>query len=177
MLAALGKELQMLELKNQIQGKVKNEMDKQQRDYMLNQQLKTIHEELGGTSQQQEIEELREIAKKKKWSKEVSEHFEKELGKLMRINPAAMDYSMHLNYLEVLVELPWNEFTKDNFNLKHAQKVLDQDMTAHQNAYLAEHLDAGDYAVVVENKQSGCVSYHQSTIEYAPVQFEVVLLI
>ncbi len=126
-LAALSKELQMLELKNQIQGKVKNEMDKQQRDYMLNQQLKTIQEELGGTSQQQEIEELREIAKKKKWSKDVGEHFEKELGKLMRINPAAMDYSMHLNYLEVLVELPWNEYTKDNFDLKHAQKVLDQD--------------------------------------------------
>jgi ATP-dependent Lon protease len=126
-LAALGKELQMLELKNQIQGKVKNEMDKQQRDYMLNQQLKTIQEELGGTSQQEEIGELREVAKKKKWSKEVGEHFEKELGKLTRINPAAMDYSMHLNYLEVLVELPWNEYTKDNFDLKHAQKVLDQD--------------------------------------------------
>jgi len=126
-LAALSKELQMLELKNQIQGKVKNEMDKQQRDYMLNQQLKTIQEELGGTSQQQEIEELRELAKQKKWTKEVGEHFEKELGKLMRINPAAMDYSIHLNYLEVLVDLPWNEFTKDNFDLKHAQKVLDQD--------------------------------------------------
>jgi ATP-dependent Lon protease len=126
-LAALGKELQMLELKNQIQGKVKNEMDKQQRDYMLNQQLKTIQEELGGTSQQEEIEELRGVAKNKKWSKDVAEHFEKELGKLMRINPAAMDYSMHLNYLEVLVELPWNEYTKDNFDLKNAQKVLDQD--------------------------------------------------
>ncbi|OQX77762.1 MAG: endopeptidase La [Bacteroidetes bacterium 4484_276] len=126
-LAALSKELQMLELKNQIQDKVKNDMDKQQRDYMLNQQLKTIQEELGGTSQQQEIVELRERAKKKKWSKEVGEHFEKELGKIMRINPAAMDYSMHLNYLEILVELPWNEFTKDNFDLKHAQKILDQD--------------------------------------------------
>jgi ATP-dependent Lon protease len=126
-LAALGKELQMLELKNQIQGKVKNEMDKQQRDYMLNQQLKTIQEELGGTSQQEEIEELRGVAKNKKWSKDVAEHFEKELGKLMRINPAAMDYSMHLNYLEILVELPWNEYTKDNFDLKNAQKVLDQD--------------------------------------------------
>jgi len=126
-LAALSKELQMLELKNQIQDKVKHDMDKQQRDYMLNQQLKTIQEELGGTSQQQEIEELRERAKSKKWSKEVGEHFEKELGKIMRINPAAMDYSIHLNYLETLVELPWNEFTKDNFDLKHAQKILDSD--------------------------------------------------
>ncbi len=126
-LAALSKELQMLELKKQIQGKVKSEMDKQQRDYMLNQQLKTIQEELGGTRQQQEIKELRELSKKKKWSKEVSEHFEKELAKLIRINPAAMDYSIHLNYLEILIEMPWNEFTKDNFDLKHAQKVLDQD--------------------------------------------------
>lgn len=126
-LEALSKELQMLELKNKIQDKVKVDLDKQQRDYILNQQIKTIQEELGGTSQQQEIEELREKAKNKKWSKEVAETFEKELVKLQRINPNAMDYSMQLNYLETLVELPWNEFTKDNFDLKHAQKVLDED--------------------------------------------------
>ena len=126
-LEALSKELQMLELKNKIQDKVKVDLDKQQRDYILNQQIKTIQEELGGTSQQQEIEELREKAKSKKWSKEVAETFEKELVKLQRINPNAMDYSMQLNYLETLVELPWNEFTKDNFDLKHAQKVLDED--------------------------------------------------
>ena len=126
-LAALTKELQMLKLKNQIQDKVKTELDKQQRDYMLHQQLKTIQEELGGTSQQQEIEELRRRAKTKKWSKEVGEHFEKELNKLMRLNPAAMDYSIHLNYLETLVELPWNEYTKDNFDLSHARKILDAD--------------------------------------------------
>ncbi|MFP4469356.1 MAG: LON peptidase substrate-binding domain-containing protein, partial [Bacteroidales bacterium] len=126
-LSALSKELQMLELKNQIQSKVKHDLDKQQRDYLLNQQLKTIQEELGGTSQQQEIEELREQAKKKNWPKDVEETFEKELSKLMRINPAAMDYNIQLNYLETLVELPWNEFTRDNFDLKHAQKVLDQD--------------------------------------------------
>ena len=126
-LAALTKELQMLQLKNQIQDKVKTELDKQQRDYMLHQQLKTIQEELGGTSQQQEIEELRQRAKKKKWSKEVGEHFGKELNKLMRLNPAAMDYSIHLNYLETLVDLPWNEYTLDNFDLSHAQKILDAD--------------------------------------------------
>jgi len=126
-LAALSKELQMLELKNQIQDKVKHDIDKQQRDYMLNQQLKTIQEELGGNNQQQEIEELRKQSKKKKWSKEVSDTFEKELHKLMRLNPMAMDYSIQVNYLETLIELPWNEFTKDNFDLKHAQNVLDKD--------------------------------------------------
>lgn len=126
-LKALSKELQMLELKNEIQDKVKTDLDKQQRDYILNQQLKTIQEELGGTSQQQEVEELREQAKDKKWSKEVAEIFEKELVKLQRINPNAMDYSIHLNYLETLVEMPWNEYTKDNFDLKHAQKILDED--------------------------------------------------
>ena len=126
-LEALSKELQMLELKNEIQDKVKTDLDKQQRDYILNQQLKTIQEELGGTSQQQEIEELRDKAKDKKWSKEVADTFEKELVKLQRINPNAMDYSIHLNYLETLVDLPWNEFTTDNFDLKHAQKILDQD--------------------------------------------------
>lgn len=126
-LEALSKELQMLELKNEIQDKVKTDMDKQQRDYILNQQLKTIQEELGGTSQQQEIEELSEKAKDKKWSEEVAETFEKELNKLQRINPNAMDYSIHLNYLETLVDLPWNEYTQDNFDLKHAQKILDED--------------------------------------------------
>jgi len=126
-LEALSKELQMLELKNEIQGKVKTDLDKQQRDYFLHQQLKTIQEELGGTSHHQEIEELREKAKGKKWSKSVSDVFEKELQKLARLNPNAMDYSIHLNYLETLVEMPWDEHTKDNFDLKHAQKVLDED--------------------------------------------------
>ncbi len=126
-LTALSVELQMLELKNQIQNKVKNDLDKQQRDYFLNQQLKTIQEELGGTTQHQEIEELRKKAKTKNWPKEVGELFEKEAAKLLRINPAAMDYSLHLNYLEILVDLPWNEYTNDNFDLKHAQKVLDKD--------------------------------------------------
>lgn len=126
-LAMLSKELQEIELKNQIQNRVKNEIDKQQRDYLLHQQLKTIQEELGGSPNQQEINELKEKASRKLWSKQVSEIFNKELAKLQRMNPAAMEYSMQMNYLEVLVELPWDECTKDNFDLKRAQKVLDED--------------------------------------------------
>jgi ATP-dependent Lon protease len=120
-------DLQMLELKNQIQTKVRVDLDKQQRDYFLNQQLKTIQEELGGTSPDLEIENLRQRALKKKWSKEVKTQFAKELEKLTRTNPAAADYSVQINYLELLLDLPWNEFTKDNFDLKRAQKVLDKD--------------------------------------------------
>jgi ATP-dependent Lon protease len=120
-------DLQMLELKNQIQTKVRVDLDKQQRDYFLNQQLKTIQEELGGTSPDLEIENLRQRALKKKWDKDVKSHFTKELEKLTRTNPAAADYSVQINYLELLLDLPWNEFTKDNFDLKRAQKVLDKD--------------------------------------------------
>ena len=123
----LSKELQMLELKNQIQSKVKGDIDKQQREYFLNQQLKTIQEELGGSSQDKEIKELRARGEKKKWGKEVSELFNKELDRLGRINPAAAEYSVTLNYVELLLDLPWNDFTKDNFDLKRAQKILDQD--------------------------------------------------
>jgi len=120
-------DLQMLELKNQIQTKVRVDLDKQQRDYFLNQQLKTIQEELGGNSPDLEIDSLRDRGKKKKWGKEVADHFNKELDKLARINPAAADYSVQINYLELLLDLPWNEFTKDNFDLKRAQKILDKD--------------------------------------------------
>ncbi|HVS92477.1 MAG TPA: endopeptidase La [Mucilaginibacter sp.] len=120
-------ELQMLELKNQIQSKVRIDLDKQQRDYFLNQQLKTIQEELGGNTPDLEIENLRARAMQKKWGKEVGDHFDKELDKLARTNPAAADYSVQINYLELLLDLPWNEFTKDNFDLKRAQKVLDKD--------------------------------------------------
>ncbi|NCD68520.1 endopeptidase La [Mucilaginibacter agri] len=120
-------ELQMLELKNQIQTKVRVDLDKQQRDYFLNQQLKTIQEELGGNTPDLELDNLRQRATKKKWAKEISDHFNKELDKLNRINPAAADYSVQMNYLELLLDLPWNEFTKDNFDLKRAQKVLDKD--------------------------------------------------
>jgi len=120
-------DLQMLELKNQIQSKVRVDLDKQQRDYFLNQQLKTIQEELGGNTPDLEIDSLKLRASKKKWAKEVKDHFNKELEKLVRINPAAADYSVQINYLELLLDLPWNEFTKDNFDLKRAQKVLDKD--------------------------------------------------
>lgn len=123
----LTQDLQMLELKNQIQTKVRVDLDKQQRDYFLNQQLKTIQEELGGNTPDLEIENLRERGSKKKWAKEVADHFNKELDKLVRINPAAADYSVQINYLELLLDLPWNEFTKDNFDLKRAQKILDKD--------------------------------------------------
>ncbi|SDM35917.1 endopeptidase La [Pedobacter antarcticus] len=120
-------ELQMLELKNQIQHKVRTDLDKQQRDYFLNQQLKTIQEELGGNSSDLEYEALETRAKKKKWSVEVKGHFNKELEKLGRMNPAAPDYSIQMNYLELLLDLPWGDFTKDNFDLKRAQRVLDKD--------------------------------------------------
>jgi len=125
----LTKELQVLELKQNIQEKVKTEMDKQQRDYLLNQQLKTIQEELGGGPNMQEINSLREQANNKKWSKEVKGIFEKELAKLQRMHPAAAEYSIQINYLETLVQMPWNEFTVDNLDLAYAKKVLDEDHT------------------------------------------------
>jgi len=120
-------ELQMLELKNQIQSKVRVDLDKQQRDYFLNQQLKTIQEELGGNSSDLEYAALEMRAKKKKWAPSVKEHFNKELEKMGRMNPAAPDYSIQINYLELLLDLPWDDFTKDNFDLKRAQRVLDKD--------------------------------------------------
>ena len=120
-------DLQMLELKNQIQSKVRIDLDKQQRDYFLNQQLKTIQEELGGNSPDLEIDNLRTRGAKKKWGKEIAEHFNKEMEKLVRTNPAAADYSVQINYLELLLDLPWNQFTTDNFDLKRAQKILDKD--------------------------------------------------
>nr|WP_068893279.1 endopeptidase La [Pedobacter panaciterrae] len=120
-------ELQMLELKNQIQSKVRTDLDKQQRDYFLNQQLKTIQEELGGNSSDLEYEALQARAKKKKWASQIESHFSKELEKLGRMNPAAPDYSVQINYLELLLDLPWNDFTKDNFDLKRAQRILDKD--------------------------------------------------
>lgn len=123
----LTQELQMQELKNQIQSKVRVDLDKQQRDYFLNQQLKTIQEELGGNSPDLEIENLRGRAILKKWSKETTSHFNKEVEKLARMNPAAADYSIQINYLELLLELPWNDFTKDNFDLKRAAKILEKD--------------------------------------------------
>jgi ATP-dependent Lon protease len=126
-LSNLTKELQMLELKNQIQSKVKVDLDKQQRDYLLHQQMKTIQEELGENNFAQDIQGMRERAKTKQWSKEVAEAFDKALGKLERMNPNAAEYSIQTNYLEVLLDLPWSETTKDNFDLKHAEKILNKD--------------------------------------------------
>lgn len=123
----LTKELQMLELKNQIQSKVKTDLDKQQREYFLNQQLKTIQEELGGNTPDKEISEMRERAKAKKWNKSVEEVFNKEMDRLNRINPAAAEYSVTMNYLELLLELPWEEHTTDNYDLKRAEKILNRD--------------------------------------------------
>ncbi|MCL7987822.1 endopeptidase La [Sphingobacterium sp. lm-10] len=127
LLEHLTTEIQMLELKNQIQNKVRVDLDKQQRDYFLHQQLKTIQEELGGNTPDLEIDSLRTRSKSKKWPKDVGTHFDKELEKLARINPAAADYSVQLNYLELLLELPWHSYTKDNFDLSRAQKTLDKD--------------------------------------------------
>lgn len=120
-------EQQLLELKAQIQNKVRVDLDKQQRDYFLNQQLKTIQEELGGSSNDLELDDLIKRARKKKWSPDIAAHFQKESDKLARINPAAPDYSIQLNYLETLLDLPWNEFTKDNFDLKKVEKSLNKD--------------------------------------------------
>lgn len=127
LLEHLTTEIQMLELKNQIQNKVRIDLDKQQRDYFLSQQLKTIQEELGGNTPDLELEDLQRRSKSKKWPADVQKHFDKELEKLARINPAAADYSVQINYLEVLLDLPWGEFTKDNFDLNRAVRVLDKD--------------------------------------------------
>ncbi len=126
-LALLTRELQMLELKNQIQNKVKIDMDKQQRDYLLNQQLRLIQEELGNNPHEQQINELKTKAAGKHWPANVAQVFEKEIAKLSRMNPAAMEYSIQMNYLEVMTDLPWDDVTTDNFDLKNAQRILDRD--------------------------------------------------
>ncbi|PIB27103.1 endopeptidase La [Maribacter sp. 4U21] len=120
-------ELQKLELKNDIQSKVRSDLDKQQRDYFLHQQMKTIQEELGGVSYDEEIDEMRNKAKKKKWGKKVKEHFTKELAKMQRMNPQVAEYSIQRNYLDLFLDLPWNEFSKDKFDLKRAERILDRD--------------------------------------------------
>jgi len=123
----INQELKMLELKNDIQSKVKTDIDKQQKEYFLNQQMKLIQEELGGSPQEQEIKEFEKRAAKKKWPKETKERFEKELSKLQRINSASAEYSVQSNYIETLLDLPWEEYSKDNFDLKRAKKILDRD--------------------------------------------------
>ena len=124
----MNEEYQKLALKNDIQSRVRTEMDSQQREYFLNQQMKTIQEELGGgASYEEEVEEMKARADLKLWSKEVSKHFDKELMKMQRMNPQVAEYSIQRNYLDLFLDLPWNEFSEDNFDLKRAQKILDRD--------------------------------------------------
>ena len=123
----LNQELQMLQIKDQIESKVRVDIDKQQRDYYLNQQLRTIQEELGGNPQDIELNELEKRAASKEWPKEIATHFAKEVQKARRINPQIAEYSVTLNYLETLLDLPWSVYTKDNFNLANVKKVLDED--------------------------------------------------
>jgi ATP-dependent Lon protease len=120
-------ELQKLELKNNIQSKVRFDLDQQQREYFLHQQMKTIQEELGGASQEEELDEMSLKAKTKKWDENTQKHFDKELSKMRRMNPQAPDFGIQRNYLELFLDLPWNEYSKDNFDLKRAQKILDRD--------------------------------------------------
>lgn len=123
----LNKEIQMLEMKNQIQGKVRQEIDKQQRDYFLSQQLKTIQDELGLNSSDKDVQRLREKAEKMNLPLKAKEQVTKELDKLQRMNPAAAEYSVVLNYVDLILELPWGVYTQDNFDIKHAKKVLDSE--------------------------------------------------
>ena len=123
----LVRELQLIELKKDIQSKVKTDMDQQQREYLLHQQMKTIQDELGGNPAEKEIEELKAKAANKKWSKETGEVFNKEVDKLLRMNPAAGEYSIQLTYVQTFLDLPWNEYSKDNFDMKHAEQVLEED--------------------------------------------------
>lgn len=127
LLELLSQQLSLMELKHDIQKKVKNDLDKQQREYFLHQQIKTIQDELGGTPADQEIDELEELAQTKEWDANVKETFEKELNKLKRLNPSSPDYSVQSNYLRELIELPWNHCSTDNLDLNHAKEILDAD--------------------------------------------------
>jgi len=126
-LELLTKELQSLEVKNKIQSKVHTDLDKQQKEYYLNQQMKAIQEELGGSGSQKEIDEMRKQGAKKKWNKEIENAFDKELRKLQRMNSSMSDYSVQRSYIELILELPWDECTTDSFDLKSAREILDRD--------------------------------------------------
>lgn len=127
LLEVLALETQLQDIKNDIQNKTRTDIDQQQREYFLHQQMKTIQDELGGNPVEHEVKELKEKAKAKKWNDDVKAIFEKELAKLERMNPSAAEYSMQTNYVNTLLELPWNVYTEDNFDLKRATKVLDND--------------------------------------------------
>ncbi len=120
-------EYQKLELQKDIQSKVRSDLDQQQREYFLHQQMKTIQEELGGVSYDEEIHEMQTKAKAKKWRPQVEEHFNKELAKMQRMNPQVAEYSIQRNYLDLYLDLPWDDFSKDQFDLKRAQRILDRD--------------------------------------------------
>ena len=126
-LELLTKELQLLEMKNKIRSKVQIDLDKQQKEYYLHQQMKAIQEELGGSGSHKEIEQMRSQASKKKWNKEISIAFEKELKKLQRMNPSMSDYSVQRSYIELILDLPWNQYSKDKFDLSSARKILDSE--------------------------------------------------
>ena len=127
LLSILNHEEQLVDIQKYIQAKTQRELDQQQKEYYLQQQLKTIQEELGGNPQDQDANELRKKAEEKNWSKEVAEIFNKEVGKLERINPQTPDYHVQLNYLQLFVSLPWGEYSKDNLDINNAQKILDRD--------------------------------------------------
>ena len=126
-IAILSHEQQVMEIKHQIHTKSHQEMEKQQREYILNQQMKTIQEELGGPSTEKDFDDLRERASKKKWNQETADIFEKEFKKLQRTNFMSPEYSVQLNYLELMLDLPWNEYSEDNFDLKKTREILDKD--------------------------------------------------
>jgi ATP-dependent Lon protease len=138
----LVREVQLMEIKNDIQSKVKQDMDQQQREYLLHQQMKTIQDELGSSPVEQEIKDMEMLASGKKWDEEVAVLFKKEIDKLHRLNPASGEYSIQFNYVQTLIELPWNEYTKDNFDLKRAGRILDRDHYGLENVKerILEHL-------------------------------------
>lgn len=135
-------EMQKLELRNDIQSRVRFDLDQQQREYFLHQQMKTIQEELGGVSHEEEIEEMHQKAKAMKWEAKTQKHFEKELGKMRRMNPQSPDFGIQRNYLELFLELPWNVYSTDNLDLKRAQRILDEDHTGLEDVKkrVIEHL-------------------------------------
>ncbi|HUS87593.1 MAG TPA: endopeptidase La [Bacteroidales bacterium] len=127
LLEHLVQEMQLLELKNELQSKVKSDLDQQQREFLLLQQMKTIQNELGNNPHEKEITEFRQRGEEKRWNEEVAATFEKELDKLQRLNPAAAEYSVQVNYIQTLLDLPWGIYTDDNLDLENARKVLDDD--------------------------------------------------
>lgn len=120
-------EVQQLAMRNEIQTRVKTDIDKQQREYFLHQQMKTIQEELGGSPQEQDILNMKERSKKKKWNDKVAKIFKKELERLQRMNPQGAEYTVQLSYLDLLLDLPWDSYSKDNLDIKRAEKILDKD--------------------------------------------------